>query len=195
MFTISSNFIGHFKTGDNICHNLRILEVLYRQYEASDYTEKTLLCKPIIVTLISIIEACLHDFHMRVRHHTVERSVNLDRPIIQEIRNSDEDELGYYIASARNHDLFDMNGRTDGKFFYERLDQMRRLRNRVHIQNIWASKPADESEAFTETEKVLAEKVLEVVMKTLSGKHPRAPYATGHVEDFELPWKEYFQMS
>lgn len=38
-----------------------------------------------------------------------------------------------------------------------------------------------------------AEKVLEVVMKTLSGKHPRSSYASGYVNDFELPWSEYFK--
>jgi len=191
VFTIPSNFIGHFKTGDNICHNLRILKLLYRQYNTSDSHEKILLSKPIILILISIIEACLHDFHMRVRTHTIEGISNLDEAIIEEIRISGEEEFGYYIANAKTHDLFDMRGKTEGRF-YERLDQLRKLRNRIHIQNIWGSKPPDEYQAFTEKEKVLAEKILEVVMKTLSAKHPRSFYATGYVDDFELPWREYF---
>ncbi len=68
MFTVSSHFIGSFKLGDNINHNLRIITLLYRYFEAGEETERELLCKPIILILVSITEAILHDFHFRIRH-------------------------------------------------------------------------------------------------------------------------------
>ena len=72
MFTVSSNFIGNFKLGDNINHNLEILQLLYRQFDQSKFRNKRLLCKPIIIIVVSIIEAVLHDFHFRIQRHTFE---------------------------------------------------------------------------------------------------------------------------
>ena len=177
------------KTGDNISHNVKILSVLYKQYEIADSDEKNLLCKPIILTIVSIIEACLHDFYFRIRVHTVEGISNLNNEIIEEIRASNVDEFSKYIKNAKKHDLFNLKGLN----FYDRLDDLRKLRNRVHIQNIWGLKPLNENEAFTDKEKILAEKVLEVVMKTLSGKHIRTEYTAGYVDDFMLSWDEYFE--
>ncbi len=77
VFEISSNFIGTFKIGDNINHNLAILELLYRSYEAAAADDRRRLCKPITITLISIIEACLCDFHKRARTNTQERIAGL----------------------------------------------------------------------------------------------------------------------
>ena len=36
MITIESKFIGDFKIGDNINHNLKILEVMYKRYAEAD---------------------------------------------------------------------------------------------------------------------------------------------------------------
>jgi hypothetical protein len=51
---------------------------------------------------------------------------------------------------------------------------------------------ADEWNAFTPQRKVLAEKAVEKVMKTLSSKHPRPQHIHGHVMDFHCPWTEHF---
>ena len=50
---------------------------------------------------------------------------------INYIRGKHIDELDKYISSAKKHDLFD----EPDSDFYEALDQLRKLRNRVHIQN------------------------------------------------------------
>ena len=67
MFTVSSGFMGDFKLGDNINHNLEILALLYRQQASSGYHDSRLLCKPITLTIASICEAILSDFHGTVR--------------------------------------------------------------------------------------------------------------------------------
>jgi len=72
MITIESKFIGDFKIGDNINHNLKILEVMYKRYAEADDAEKRLLCKPIVVLLVSLIDAVFYDLHTRIKTFTRE---------------------------------------------------------------------------------------------------------------------------
>jgi len=87
MLKVSSCFILNFKLGDNINHNLSVLALLYDYYNREDEDGKRLLCKPIIILLVSIIEAVLHDFHSRIRILTayynesrIHRSLDEDAP-------------------------------------------------------------------------------------------------------------------
>jgi hypothetical protein len=183
MLKVSSCFILNFKLGDNINHNLSVLALLYDYYNREDEDGKRLLCKPIIILLVSIIEAVLHDFHSRIRILTYEGIANLSYEVIEYIRGKKIDELEKYIASARKHDLF---GRQDGAF-YDLLDELWRLRNRIHIQNTKADFEPSEYNAFNEFRKRKAERALELTMKTLATKYPRPPHIHGHVADFNLP--------
>ena len=187
MFTVSSGFIGDFKLGDNINHNLSVLSLLYSYFEKGDAQTKRLLCKPIIVLLVSIIEAVLHDFHSRIRTFTREGVANLAQSVIDYVTVKKIDELGKYIASARKHNLFGADAD-----FYEKLDSLRRLRNRVHIQNTKGDFELDEYNSFTERRKFHAETALEKTLKTMAAKYPRANHLH-HVADFNLPWKEHYE--
>jgi hypothetical protein len=186
---VSSCFILSFKLGDNINHNLRVLALLYDYYDREDHDGKNLLCKPIIILLVSIIEAVLHDFHSRIRWLTYEGIANLSHEVIEYIRGKKIDELEKYIVSARKHDLFD---RQDGAF-YDLLDELRRLRNRVHIQNIKGDFAPDDYNAFNDFRKRQAERGLELTMKTMAAKYPRPEHVHGHVANFNLPWPPHFQ--
>ncbi len=186
MFEISSNFIGTFKIGDNINHNLAILEVLYRSYEAAAADDRRRLCKPITITLISIIEACLYDFHKRARTNTQERIAGLAASVWDYISQKHIDQFDRCIESAKKHNLFDADEK-----FYGDLHVLRKLRNRIHIQNQWNELEPDEWNAFTPARKVMAEKAVEKVVKTLSLKHPRPQHVHGHVVDFVCPWSEH----
>ncbi len=186
MFKVKANFIGSFKAGDNINHNLRVLALLYSYFEEGNDNDKRLLCKPIILIIVSITEAVLHDFHGRIRAFTKEGVGTLTKDVIDHIRGKHIDELGKYVASAQKHDFFDMKDTE----FYNRLDDLRKLRNRIHIQNIKNAFEPDEYIAFNEKRKIIAEKVLEKTLKTMSEKHSRN--FAGYVEDFELPWEEHF---
>ena len=188
MFTVSSCFILNFKLGDNINHNLSVLALLYRYYNAEDENGKRLLCKPITILLVSIIEAVLHDFHRRIRMLTYEGIANLSYEIIEYVRGKKIDELEKYIASARKHDLF----ASQDAAFYDLLDELRRLRNRIHIQNIKNDFEDDEYNAFTNTRKTKAEQALEKTLKTLAANHPRPAHVRGYVSDFKLPWAAHY---
>ena len=147
-----------------------------------------LLCKPITILLISIIEASLHDFHVRCRSFTWEGIANLAEGALSYIRTKKLDKLSLYIQSARRHDLLE-----DKDGIYDDLERLSRVRNRIHIQNEKKDLEPDEYNVFTQQRKILAEKTLERVLKTLADKYPRSKDATGWVKDFELPWNEHFR--
>ena len=189
MFTVGSGFIGNFKLGDNINHNLAVLALLYRYSREGDAESKRLLCKPITILLVSVIEAVLHDFHSRIRTFTWEGVINLPPSISEYVRSLRRiDELEKYIASAKKHDFFD----AADQGFYDQLDELRRIRNRVHIQNLKGDFEANDFNAFNDRRKVLAEKVLEKTMKVMLAKYPRTTDVQGYVAPFILPWNEHF---
>jgi hypothetical protein len=184
MFTVPSGFIAVFKTGDNINHNLRILKLLYAQYEEATAGDRQLLCKPITIILISIIEAALQDFHFRCSKFTWEKVTNLADGVASIIRGKKLSKLSHYIQSAKKHGLF---GEIDGEF-YDTLELLSKLRNRVHIQNENNDLEPDEWNAFTPQR--LAERSLEQVIKILAAKYPRPEHIAGFVRDFDCPWTE-----
>ncbi|NLT77546.1 MAG: hypothetical protein GXX98_13575 [Planctomycetes bacterium] len=188
MFTIQSHFMGSFKLGDNINHNLRILTLLYQFQSQVGIGEKQVLCKPIVVFIASICEAVLADLHMRIRLYTLEGVKNVALDVMDHIRSKKIDEFGKYIASARKHDFFDAGDTS----FYEALDRLRKLRNRIHIQNDKRHFEPDEHNAFTLSRQELAERVLEKVMKTMLAKYSRDRERYACVADFQLPWDEHF---
>jgi hypothetical protein len=184
--TIQSEFMGDFKLGDNINHNLDILALLYKQYNDGDDKQKRLLCKPIILLVVSIVDAVLHDLHWRVKTFTKEGVANILKSSIEYIRSLKKmDKFEKYIASAKRHGLID----PPNSAFYAELDELRRLRNRIHIQNTKKDFADDEINAFTAERKVLAEKVLEKTLRTMAQKYPRKYH---HVNDFTLPWDTHF---
>jgi hypothetical protein len=187
MFVVSSKFIGSFRLAENINHNFSVLALLYRYYEQEDEDGKRLLRKPIIVLLVSIIEAVLHDYHTRIRTFTREGVANLAQSVIDYISVKHIDELEKYIASARKHKLFG----TDPDF-YEILDELRRLRNRVHIQNTNEDFEPGDRHAFTERRKTAAEVALEKTLKVMAAKYPGTDHLNS-AADFSLPWNEYYR--
>ncbi|MER9683492.1 hypothetical protein NKJ23_30050 [Mesorhizobium sp. M0184] len=184
-FTISSRFIGDFKLGDNIVFNLKVLKALYDYRAVGNPQQRVYLLKPMIITNVSIIDAVLHDFYFRVRNHTREGVANLAEAIIAKLQGMVRiDKLELYIAQAQTNDLFGEPGE-----FYEQLHDLRKLRNRVHIQNEKRHFDPDDRHAFSEARLLQSEQALEKVLSTMAAKHSRKH---DHVEDFELPWDRHF---
>ncbi|MBN8990210.1 MAG: molecular chaperone TorD family protein [Rhizobiales bacterium] len=187
MVTIKSNFMGNFKLGDNICFNLAILKTLYDLRAAGNALQKRHLQKPITVMNVSIIEAILYDLHLRVKTFTSEGVANLQATVIEYIRGKKIDELERYIASAKKHDLFDQGD----SGFYEALDDLRKIRNRLHIQNTKKHFEPDDVSAFSEARMTLSEQAVEHVMRTMARKYARPQH--NFVKDFILPWVPHFE--
>ncbi|ERS89650.1 hypothetical protein Q667_11855 [Marinobacter sp. C1S70] len=189
MFTVSSGFIGDFKTGDNIGYNLKSLNALYSAQNAASPSEARLFCKPITITMVSIIEALLHDLFFRIQSYTSEGVKNIADQVLNDIRSKTLDQLQTYIAAAKKHDLLGASG-TD---LYEKLDELRKVRNRVHIQNVKKQLDANESQVFTPSRQKSTEELLERVLKHVSNKYERPEHVHGHVDNFDLPWEEHLK--
>ncbi len=184
MVTYKSRFIGDFKLGDNIVFNLDILKCLYKYRTDGNPAQKNYLQKPITLQNISIIEALIYDHHYKIKSLTKE-GVNLPQETVDYVRSKQIGKFETLIASAEKQDFFDLKGTV----FYEKLTELRMLRNRLHIQNTKKNLEPDDRHAFSEERMVLSEQVLEQVIKTFSTNHER-PY--DYVRNFDLPWATHF---
>lgn len=189
MFTVPGHFIGSFKLGDNIYRNLAILSAFYAAMEVGETEyDRALYYKPIIVWIGSITEAMLHDIHYRARTFTKEGIKTLSDDVLSTIRSKALNDQDKYIASARKHDIL----KTEGKpKLYDHLDELRRLRNRLHIQNAHKDFEIEDHKAFTKERLTMAERILERVAKGLA-KHYKRPNHAHFSSDFTFPWKEHF---
>ena len=156
MFKVSAGFIGSFKLGDNINHNLEILAYLYQCQASASPKEGQLLRKPITILLGSVCEAVLHDLHLRMRIYTNEGVLGIPASVLSYVRGKKLDKFELYISSAKKHSL--LGPKTDD--IYDELDELRMLRNRIHIQNEKDHFEPDESIAFSEARQISAEKTL-----------------------------------
>ena len=95
------------------------------------------------------------------------------------------DDLEKYIASAKKHALIEL---PDHKL-YDDLDELRKLRNRIHIQNTKNYLPRNEYDAFTSDKKLLAEKAVEKTFRVMANKYARK---LDYVDSFNLPWEPHF---
>ena len=120
MFKIKGDFIGSFTLGDNIGYNCDILNHLYKQLDNCDAGEKKYLYKPIIIIIVSIIEALLYDFiEIRITTYTREGVKNIPDNISKSIRDKKIDNLTKYICCIEKHKLF-------GKKEYGTLHELRK---------------------------------------------------------------------
>ncbi len=184
MVTYESKFIGDFKLGDNIVFNLSVLKSLYELRANGSAVHKRHLQKPITLLNISIIEALLYDFHLRLTTFTRE-AISISQDVLDAIRSKKIDEFEKYIASAKKNDFFDLKDTV----FYDKLDELRKLRNRFHIQNTKKHFEKDDVQAFNEARMILSEQALEEVIRTLARKYAR-PHS--FVANFNLPWDTHF---
>jgi hypothetical protein len=184
VFIVSSSFIADFAIGDNINRNLDTLRLFYT-LGAEDSSKWPLLRKPIIVILVSIAEAMVYDFISRIQ--SKEYVATLPPETVAALREKDFLKLANLIDGAKKFDLFKANDD-----FYKQLDELRKLRNRVHIQNEREHFQRKEVFAFTGARQREAETALEYIAKFLAAEHPRWPTTHGFVADLNLPWGEHW---
>ena len=183
MVTYSSGFVGSFKLGDNIVHNFEILRELYAIQKTGTQAQAEILRKPIVVIIGSIAEAILYDLYVvKISSFTREGVPNIPQAALDEIRTKTIDEFAIYISNARSNSLL---GTTVE--LYDALDELRKLRNRVHIQNAKGHFEPDEPVAFSEKRQRDAETTLEQLIDHMCKNHLRTK-SRQCVADFELPW-------
>jgi hypothetical protein len=190
MQVIDSHFIGNFKDGDNICYNLNVLRVLYDQSKNVNSPDLMYTRKPKIVFIVSVIEAALDDLFYKIRNYTVESVPNVPNEVFDKVRKNTKSYSKFenQIKLAEKYDFFDVKETN----FYDALDALRKLRNRIHIQNNLRYKPLNEAVAFTDSELVKSQKICEFILRKMASKFPRQVTARDYVDDFYLPWEAYY---
>ena len=174
--TISANFFSDYKMGDNIKYNLSVLKALYQN-------EDVVLVKPKIVIQVSLIEACLYDFIYRIRTQTTEFQY-LEASIREKIRGRSENkiyDLQVMIKLCKQKLIMQQNDA-----FWDTFDELRKLRNRTHIQNRHNNWPPDEQYGFTTENLNKAETAVDDFFEWMQDEYPRP----GHIQTFDLkfPW-------
>ena len=166
-------------------HNLSTLSELYAIQETGSTIQKKLLRKPIIVFIASVAEAVLFDLYLRIEHYTREGVQNIPEELLEEIRTKILDEFAKYIDNAKSKKLLG----TDA-VFYSNLHDLRKLRNRIHIQNSKNHFEPDDSVAFSRARQITAERTLESLMKIMERDYARVNVGD-HVAEFILPWNAH----
>jgi len=187
-------FNWDFKKGDNIEYNLEILSTLYKARRFAKKS-KHYFNKPILIIIASIIECILDDFVIRIRKRVFDPLPNLTESQIrnfkftgtgQTTRIKKMEKFDHYIKISERHDIFDQGVR-----FYQALNLLKDIRNRVHIQNRNNILDKNEFSVFTDTNLFKAQKVFEIVITKMFSKFPRKDPAeiVHNIEDFPFPWR------
>lgn len=91
----SSDFVGEFKTGDNIAYNCRIL------CDLASCNERGRFNKMIYLQCAAIIEACLSEIIFRAQAHSIEGVPTISPKDQDEIRNKQYDKFSHIINAMR----------------------------------------------------------------------------------------------
>lgn len=171
--TISSNFIGDFKIGDNICYNGAVLCALMEANKSDD------LNKLIVVQVGSILESALSQIIYRAQNYNTEGVPGISEADRREITRRIVDKFNSIIDVMRKHHILD----DVGQGINDDLHKLRQYRNKIHIQD---GMPDHESTVFTLETCSWALALNKRILEYLSERFPR-PKHTNWVQPLEVP--------
>lgn len=187
MFIIKSNFYTYFKTGDNVSYNAQILRLLYKCQRKASVKNKLYFAKPIILQIASIAETVMFDFQTRFKVCHREVISHFDQSVIDSFGNLPKDpKFNQLIAVLTQTKIVDSKDN-----FIKKSNELKDLRNRIHIQNTGSKGKINEQDAFNIESQNDAEQVLEKILKALETKCSRNK-SHSYVDDLKLPWKPHF---
>jgi hypothetical protein len=177
--TVTCNFIGDFKVGDNMLANAEALCRL------SSQNDKGVFNKLIIVQAGSIVEAALDQIIYRAQNYTKEGVPNIPDETLKKIRNTKIERFNNILQAMKKHGLLDGLG---GEI-YEKLDRLREFRNRIHIQfdDVPAGAGRDDSKAFTADVVVESLALCTSVLEYLRNTYPRPAELGVFAHDMSVP--------
>lgn len=169
---------------DNVNYNFEIIELLYAAKRAANNDSR--FNKPIIVLIIAIIECTLYDFLLRINQYRSDPLPNITWRVVAYLRATREtDELKKMIPKIRSMNLLRVPA---GDNLYDDLERLRKVRNRLHIQNKYSVFHPDENRVYTDAELICAQDCLEKVYDTLCNVYPRWRNLPIPMTDFPRPW-------
>ena len=177
--TITCNFIGDFKVGDNILANAKALCRL------SSQNDKGIFNKLMVVQAGSIVEAALDQIIFRAQNYTKEGVPSIPDETIKKIRNTRIERFNNIIQAMKKHKLLDGLGED----IYRDLDRLRELRNRIHIQ--FDDEPVgvdrDDSKAFTDVTVVQSLALCTSILEYLCNTYARPKNLGAYAHDISIP--------
>lgn len=188
-----AKFVWDFKVGDNVAHNFKTLYFLYNKKEESLDDQKYLLNKPIIVTIVSIIEGIFYDLVCRLDMSTKHFPENINQDKREKIKArierekewftrkdslTDKDERYKRIKNYKISELIRMFSEYEllgGKehVIYKHLEGASYLRNRIHIFNWFGNFEIDEDKVFNESRLEKIESLLVEILNIMEEKYDR----------------------
>lgn len=186
------SFIWSFKKGDNILYNFEILDELYGARRKS--AKKHLFTKPIILIIAAIIECILEDFIWRIKQHSYEKIPNLSQEVIKDFKYVNKGghfeikelkKFNHFIDHVKKHQIFGIL-----KITYDTMDLIRKLRNRLHIQNSKGDLDKDENMIFNEPNLHNSQKLLQLILTKMFRDYPRPSAPKIDFNKICFPWSE-----
>ena len=188
-----SKSVWDFKIGDNIIYNLKIIFALY---EASERTPQRAIIfyKPLIVLMVSIIEALMYDLVYRLHDATNHFPVNLikkkaeikrwtENKKVPLERSSSIKIIKYKMPEAvsffKKYEIFGPANAT----IYSELVAAAGMRNRIHIENYQRRFERDENAVFTKNRLEAIERIFEHILDIMGTLYVR-PFDSGQQEDW-----------
>ncbi len=180
----SGQFFWSFKRMDNVNYNFEIIELLYAAKKVNGNDPR--FNKPIIILMMAIIECTLYDFIARINQHRSDSFPNMTQVVISFFRNTKEtDELKVLIPQIKSHNLLRVPTLDS---LYSDLEHLRKVRNRVHVQNKYGTLHNDESAVFTDAEIIKVQECFVKVYDALCNVYPRWGKQPILMTDFPRPW-------
>lgn len=176
---VPCNFVGSFKVGDNLVYNSDLLCSLV------NISGDGSLNKSIVVQAGSLLEAGLSQIIYRAQNYSKEGVPNISEAERQEIEGKKVDKFATTIDVLKKYRVLD-GLRQD---IYEELHNLRRYRNKVHIQdsvNI-PNSPLDEADLFTDELCSWALSLNAEVFKFLSQNLSRPSHINGYTKPLRVP--------
>lgn len=193
-----AKFVWSFKVGDNIAHNLKTLYFLYKKKDESLDDQKYLLNKPIIISIVSIIEGVFYDMVCRLDVSTKHFPESIDKEKREKINRKIEREKEWFIRKdfltdknerykrIKNYSMselirmfseYELLGEKGG-VVYKHLEEASYLRNRIHIFNWFGNFETDEDKVFNEGRLEKVESLLVEILNIMEEKYER-PFQSG----------------
>lgn len=173
-------FFWNYKRMDNSNYNFRIVEALC--YAKNNCNNNELFNKPITIIIMAIVECILFDFIKRVNEHNIERIPNLDQSVINKTRSKTLKMFKHIITHAKKYNLMLLENK------YDEIDELRELRNRVHIQNDTCSFDKNEYKLWNDKNAQRAGRILKEICEILCNYYPRPGKEIPNIEHFPQPW-------
>lgn len=180
----TSNFFWDFKRMDNVDYNFEIVEILYAAKKQNNNDKH--FNKPILILLMAIIECTLYDFILRINQHRSDSFPNITWRAISYFRDAGStDVLKRLIPQIKSQNLMRVS---ENDSLYDDLEYLRKVRNRIHIQNKYNLLGRNEYGVFSDPTLEKAQGCLEKIYDALCNVYPRWQNQPISMSDFPRPW-------